>query len=247
MITRLHSSLLLGEFGVWVMGVCAIVWFITLFLGIALSLPKSGNKLSSWASLFKVRLKQGHYKINYDLHQSLSVLIFPILVIVSFTGIYLNFPDLVKPIINVVSPLTPSPQITSEIPYKKNASAFSVDDAIIKIKSSFPKAVVSSVNCDPTKGVYNIRFYLPGDVSKSGSNNAYISKTTGQIQYVKLAKNGSVGDAFVSWMHPLHNGNAFGIFGQIVILISAVILSVICVTGLNIYLGKLSYRQKRAI
>ena len=246
LLSRLHSSLFLGKAGILIMGWCAVVWLITLFFGLTLSWPAKSHKLASWLSVLKVRLKEGNYKINYDLHQFASVLIFPIMVVVSFSAIYLNLAEVVTPITNIVAPVTPIPHITSKSPLPVTGIACSVDDAIGVVQNTFPKASVYSVYRDVKNGVYNIRFLLPGDVSPYGNNYAYISMANGQVEHVKLTETGSAGDRFINWMRPLHSGKAFGLFGQLAVFLGAISLCAICVTGLNIYIGKCTHRSPTA-
>ena len=242
LLSRLHYSLFLGKTGILVMGWCAVVWLITLFFGLTLSWPAKSHKLASWLSVLKVRLKEGNYKINYDLHQFASVLIFPIMVIVSFSAIYLNLADVVTPITNIVAPVTPIPHIKSKSPLLVTGIGCSVDDAIRVVQSTFPKTSVNSVQRDLKNGVYTIRFLLPGDISPNGNNYAYVSMATGRVEHLKLAETGSAGDRFINWMRPLHSGKAFGLFGQLAVFLGAIFLCVICVTGLNVYIGKISRR-----
>ncbi len=242
LLSRLHYSLFLGKTGILVMEWCAVVWLVTLFFGLTLSWPAKSRRVASWLSLLKVRLKEGNFKINSDLHQFASVLIFPIMVIVSFSAMYLNLPEVVTQITNIVAPVTPIPHIKSTSPLQPTGIGCSVNDAIGIVQSTFPKTSVFSVNRDLKNGVYNIRFLLPGDVSPNGNNYAYISMATGHVEYLKLAATGSAGDRFINWMRPLHSGKAFGLFGQVAFFLGAIFLCVICVTGLNVYIGKISRR-----
>ena len=244
LLSRLHYSLFLGKTGILVMGWCAVVWLVTLFFGLTLSWPAKSHRVASWLSLLKVRLKEGNYKINYDLHQFASVLIFPVMVVVSFSAIYLNLPETVTPITNIVAPVTPIPHIKSKIPLQVTGIGCSVDDAIEVVQSTFPKTSVYSLNRDLKNGVFTIRFILPGDVSPNGNNYAYISMATGEVEHLRLAETGSAGDRFINWMRPLHSGKAFGLFGQITVFLGAIFLCVICVTGLNVYIGKTSRHLK---
>ncbi|MEI8101970.1 MAG: PepSY-associated TM helix domain-containing protein [Chlorobium sp.] len=242
LLSRLHSTLFFGEIGAWIMGITAIIWLITLFFGLVLSWPKKSRKLASWLSLFTVRWSAGNYKINYDLHQSVALLVFPFLAIIAFTAIYLGLPDVVKPLINSVSPLTSPSHFTSETQTDLKVRDFNVDDAIHTIQNQYPKAVVSTINRDTKRKGYSIRFYLPGDVSRNGNNSAFISMKGGDVKYILLAENGSFGDKFISWMRPLHDGHAFGWIGQFVVLVTALSLSLISVTGLTVYVYKIAHR-----
>lgn len=48
----------------------------------------------------------------------------------------------------------------------------------------------------------------------------------------------TAGDTFNAWQLPLHNGRVFGLFGQIIILLSSIVITIICITGFLIYAKK---------
>jgi len=87
LIVRLHYSLLLGTAGVWIMGIAAIVW-----------LP-----------MLSVRRGEGAYKANYDVHRSLGIGLLPLWIVLAFTSVYLNFPNLVRSATAMFSPVTAMP------------------------------------------------------------------------------------------------------------------------------------------
>ena len=244
LISRLHYSLFLGQTGIWIMGGSAFVWLITLFFGLTLSWPKQSRKWVSWFSLLRVRWKEGNFKINYDLHQFFSLLTFPVLAVVAFTALFLNLPEVVKPITNIVSPLTPPFAGKSRNSSETAGAGVSADHAVLTLKAAFPEALPSSLTLDFRKKVYAVRFFLPGDVSRYGNNTAYISMANGQVDYLRLAKNDSAGDRFLSWMRPLHGGRAFGTLGQLLVLCTALSLCLICITGLNVYVSKVTLRRR---
>ena len=43
-VHRLHTSLALGTFGVWVLGICAVIWRIDCFVRFYLSLPQRAQQ-----------------------------------------------------------------------------------------------------------------------------------------------------------------------------------------------------------
>jgi uncharacterized iron-regulated membrane protein len=56
---------------------------------------------------------------------------------------------------------------------------------------------------------------------------------------------GSAGDVFLAWQYPLHSGKAFGAIGRFIIFVSGIVLTVLCVTGIMIWLRKRSARTRR--
>jgi uncharacterized iron-regulated membrane protein len=122
----LHYSLHMPEFlgidrwGVWLMGIVALIWTIDCFSGLYLTLPsrrrsrsrvlknnagrlaapditsdvgpdlKSRSWLQRWLPAWKIRWHGNRYKLNFDLHRALSLWTWILLFVVAFTAFSLN-------------------------------------------------------------------------------------------------------------------------------------------------------------
>ncbi len=245
-IVRLHYTLFLDELGAWVMGVSAVVWFLTTFLGMVLTWPATWRSMKSWKPLVTPRTKSGSYKLNYDLHRTASLVTLPILVVVAFTSFYLNLPGMVKPVIAAFSPVFNTATIPSAGRMDIGSPRVTVEQAMAMAQQAMPAASHQSVGRDFVKGLYSVRMKLPDDVSPTGNNTVYVRMSDGQVVFERKAVDASAGDVFSAWQYPLHSGNAFGLVGQLLIFIGAVALVAMCVTGLNIWLRKRRSTQRRS-
>jgi uncharacterized iron-regulated membrane protein len=235
-VLRLHYSLFLEQWGVWLMGGSALLWFVSAFLGLALSWPRQATALKAWRPIVSIRSGKGSYKLNYDLHRAASVLSFPILIVVAFTSVYLNLPELVKPVIEQFSPLGSSAPSAGRLGL--DASIVSPEAASQAARAALPGARVSFISRDFAKGLYTVRLHLPQDVSPNGNNTIYVGMRDGAIVHRRLAAEQSAADTFIAWQVPLHAGTAFGLTGQILICLAAITLAAVCITGFNIWLRK---------
>jgi len=237
-IARLHLSLFLDEVGAWLMGVSALVWFFTTFMGLVLTWPAAWRSLRSWKPLMSLRMKRGSYKLNYDLHRTVNLIMLPILVVVAFTSIYLNLPGLVRPVVGTFSQLFDSAVVPSAGHMDLATPKVPVEQVIATARDTLPGARVHSVGQDFVKGLYSVRMQLPDDVSPTGNNTVYLRMTDGQVVFQRKAQDASGGDVFSAWQYPLHTGSAFGLIGQCLILLGAIALLIMCVTGFNVWLRK---------
>lgn len=235
---RLHYSLFLEKWGVWLMGASAVVWLLSSFLGLALVWPRLWRSIKVWRPILGIRSRQGGYKLNYDLHRSASLLSLPVMIVVAFSSAYFNLPDLVKPVIEVFSPISSASTVPS-------AGKVALDDAVVAPEQAaaaalllLPEARVNYVSRDFNKGLYAVRLQLPSDVSPSGNNTVYVRMTDGVVNSTRLAVNRSAADTFVAWQMPLHSGVAFGFTGQLIICICSLALLAMCVTGFNVWWRK---------
>lgn len=235
---RLHYSLFLEKWGVWLMGVSALVWLLTSVLGLALAWPRLWRSIKAWQPLLSIRSRQGGYKFNYDLHRSASLMTFPIMVVVAFSSAYFNLPDLVKPVIGVFSPISSTSTVESAGRVDLDEQIVAPEHAAAVALQVLPAARVSYVNLDFTKGLYAVRLKLPTDVAPIGNNTVYVRMRDGVLGSTRLASNRSGADTFIAWQMPLHSGVAFGLAGQIIICICSLALMAMCVTGFNVWLRK---------
>lgn len=108
---RLHYSLHLPvkggvDYGVLFMGIVAIVWVVDTFVAIWLAFPKR----SAWRSSFAFRLREGGYRLAFDVHRSGGVWVFALLVVLSVTAVSMNLGTwVVRPIVSLFSPLAATP------------------------------------------------------------------------------------------------------------------------------------------
>jgi uncharacterized iron-regulated membrane protein len=138
---KLHYTLHLPEmwgtdrWGIWLLGVIAILWTLDSFVGFYLSLPakrrvvtqnaSSSNALESdekgymassknwwrrWQPAWRVRWTSGTTKLNFDLHRAFSLWTWGLLFVIAFTAFSLNlYREVFYPVMTKVSKVTPSP------------------------------------------------------------------------------------------------------------------------------------------
>ena len=108
---KLHYSLHIPdgfgiELGVLLFGIVAIVWCLDCLVALWLSFPNG----RSWRKSFAFRWRQGGYKLNFDLHRSGGVWIWLLLLVLAVTSVSMNLErQVVRPLVELFSPLTPSP------------------------------------------------------------------------------------------------------------------------------------------
>lgn len=143
---KLHFTLHLPEmwgidrWGIWLLGIIAILWTFDCFVGAYLTLParkrsqhsanewQSNNALDPeesstaakgfwqrWKPAWKIRTNASTYKLNFDLHRAVSLWTWGILFIVAFTAFSMNlYREVFFPIMNNFSQVTPTPFETRE-------------------------------------------------------------------------------------------------------------------------------------
>ncbi|WP_020654231.1 PepSY-associated TM helix domain-containing protein [Massilia niastensis] len=231
---HLHRYLMSGEAGKIVIAVQGVALFLLALTGIVVWWPKLTAK-AIWQAL-TVRHGGNWPRFSFQLHRAAGFYTAPFLVVLSFSGVYFNAPDWVKPAINAVAPLGPNPKLDN----RSDAGAPRIDaaSAVAAAQARFPEGRVSRLSF-PAKPnqPFELRVRQPGELRHGdGATRVSIDAGSGEVLRVAdpLAARG--GDWFVSTLFPLHTGEAFGIVGRI--LVSVVGLSPLAffITGLVIWI-----------
>jgi uncharacterized iron-regulated membrane protein len=246
---KLHYSLHIPdgfglELGVLFFGIVAIVWFLDCFVALWLSFPN----WRSWRKSLAFRWRQGGYKLNFDLHRSGGVWIWLLLLILAVTSVSMNLErQVVRPLVELVSPLTPSPfasrtpvtldkQIVPQID-RREAIAIAAAEAKRLGWQAPPGGLFHSAEF----GVYGVGFYAPGeDHGDAGLGNPwiYVDSRSGELAGAHVPGTGSAGDIFLQAQFPLHSGRIIGLTGRILVSLLGLAVAGLSLTGLVIWAKK---------
>ena len=267
----LHYSLHMPAFwgidrwGVWLLGVVALVWTVDCFTGFYLTLPpaKTGPVgpaaprkawWQRWKLAWKVRWKNGAYKLNFDLHRAGSLWTWALLFIVAFTAFSLNlYREVFFPVMSLVSNVTPSPFDTRQ-PRPENQPlvaqlgyAQALDAARLEASQRGWAEPTGSVFYARSFGIYGVAFFQPEDDHGAGGvghRALYLDGQNGRILGEREPWKGTAADIFVQAQFPLHSGRILGLPGRILISLMGLVVAMLSVTGVYIWLKKRRARVK---
>lgn len=266
----LHYSLHLPEmwgidrWGVWLMGVIAMIWTLDCFTGLYLTLPpprrttidaaarRSADSTRTWWQRWKpawlVRWRAGATKLNFDLHRAFSLWTWGLLFIVAFTAFSLNlYSEVFYPMMSKVSQVTPSP-FDSRTPRDKHHP---IDPQV-----TFPELLTHARSeasargwttpaggafYSPEFGIYGVDFFAPGDGHGAGGvghPRLYFDSADGRLLGDFKPWQGTAADIFVQAQFPLHSGRILGLPGRILISSLGLVVATLSVTGVIIWLKK---------
>jgi len=238
-IYKLHYTLLAGKTGETIVGLTGLVLLISVCSGVYLWWPlwKSG-----WAAAIAVRRGR---RFNYDLHKTMGILSAPVLVVITFTGVYLVFPEWIKPAVTVFS------DETAPIVGLKSASQrgqpITLEQAIEIALGQFPDATFCHFHPPQgDDGAYEVAVRQPREVQQSfGATQVWIDQYTGSILAVRDTKDLTSADAFFAWQFPLHNGEAFGLLGRWIVFFAGLTPAGLYITGFIVWWRKRQSRRRQ--
>ncbi|WGG53473.1 PepSY domain-containing protein [Rugamonas sp. DEMB1] len=239
------------EFGVWLMGLIAIVWVLDCFIALWLSFPN----WRSWRKSFAFRWGQGGHKLNFDLHRSGAVWIWALLLMVAVTSVSMNLNgQVVRPLVSAFSTLSASAFDSRQPqPPEQPIEAVLQRGQIMALAKAEARRrgwtePAGGLFYSSAYGVYGVGFFAPGnDHGDSGLGNPwlYFDGKDGSPAGASVPGSGSAGDIFMQAQFPLHSGRIIGLPGRIVMSTLGLLVAMLSVTGLVIWLRKRRARTPR--
>ena len=242
-ILRFHYSLALGATGMNVVGFTGLALLFSVLTGLILWWPKSGKLRKA----LTIKRKASSERLNFDLHKTLGFYTAIILLFLILSGVYLIFPDYGRGMVSVFSPVAePWPVYHSTVP-KNNKSPISLDAVKAITDTRFPDGEYRWIIFPQNEGdVYLVGKRESNEVNqKIPYRSLWIDQYSGKILHVRENRTATAGDTFEQWLYPLHNGEAFGLIGQNIILISGLVPLMLYVTGVIRWLQKRRARKVR--
>ncbi|PHS70304.1 MAG: peptidase M4 [Methylophaga sp.] len=241
-IYKLHYTLVLGEVGKTIVGVIGLLLMCLLLSGLYLWWP-------GFSKLFQaLRFKRSTNRLRflYDLHKTIGIYAAAVLIVIVFSGIYMIFPHYVKPLIGVVLPFTETIPTGFSMDEGNGKKRINIDEVGRIASDLFPQAKLQRIYFPVSvDGVYHIIMRHLGEIRKTrGSTQLWINPYDGKVLAVQKPQAMRGGDVFIAWMFPLHNGEAFGLSGRIIVFVMGFIPIILYVTGLIVWWRKREARMR---
>lgn len=242
---HLHSRILLGEWGKNFIGIVGILWLIVSFTGIYLWWPR----LAKLKLALSIKRGAGNARFIFDLHRVTGAYSAIVLVVVTFSGVYLIFPTYVRPVVDVFLPVTELPENT-ESSIHPDMNTLTVDQAVAIGSRIYPDAGLRNVGLPvDSTGSYRITMRQEGEVGSAakGLTSVWLDQYSGKVLAKRDSQKMSAGDVFLAWQMPLHNGTAFGITGRIIIFASGIAPLILGTSGTLMWLRKRRAKRLKTV
>lgn len=238
-VFELHYALLLGENpGYWIVALMSALLLISVLTGVIVWWPLTGK----WLQALTIKRKASSERLNFDLHKTAGIYSTLVLIPVLFSGIYMDTPEYVIPVLELFSPVTYRYWFKSTEQQKTPLTmAQAVDIANQRYPTGRPDWIYGATT--PTK-TYMV---CKNNVEESGSflhrRCVVIDQYSGKILDVDDPSIGTAGEIFTHWQWPLHSGQAFGWTGRILVFLSGLACPLLFVTGVIRWLQKRAARR----
>lgn len=263
---KLHYTLHFPEvggtdrWGVWLMGVVALIWLIDSFVAFLLTLPrrartqaaKAPGRLALWWQRWKpawlIRFNAGGYKLNFDLHRAGGLWVWGIILVIAFTSFSLNlYREVFYPLMSLVSKTTPGPfesrkptPLHEPVEPKVSWTQLIETGRIEAARRGWTDPMAEVFYSD-NFAIMGIRFFQPHMDHESGGmmvRNLYYDGVDGRLIGDRIPWAGSAADVFAQLQFPLHSGRILGLTGRILMSIMGLTVAMLSITGIIIWLRK---------
>ena len=232
-----HESLMLRDYqGRAIVGIVGIAMLISSLSGIYLWWPAGGFRRETFG------FRRG-FALHRNLHYTIGFWGALVLAMLSFTGIFLGFPDAGRTAVAAFGKVSPSPrglQGTST-----EGRPIGIDDAADVARAAYPGSRVTSAGFPQgPRGVYRVSLRVSADDHARAGPTLFIDPRSREVISRSDATTRGGGDTFLLWQRILHEGSAGGEAGRFVTFLGGAMPPVLMVTGLLIWLRK---RRRRSL
>ena len=264
-IYSLHYSLALGEVGVWLFGIAALIWTIDCFVSTYLTFPlnlrryQASNVISknSWWSRWKpswlVKWRASVFRVNFDLHRAGGLWTWAMLFVFAWSSVLLNLgQQIYAPVMKQFFEMTdgkifpvPNLQQSRPDPVIDFRTAYQTCQRLMGVQAQqkgFKVLEERSVGYDPAKGLYLYTVKSDYDIGKTGRTMLWLDGISGTFVELYLPAGQKAGDTITIWLQDLHMAHVWGLPFQIFVSLMGLVVAMLSITGVYIWFKK---RQAR--
>lgn len=243
-----HYTLLVGQWGRWIMAAVAISWLLSNIVGAYLTLPLRPPFWKGWRRMWRISLKSSLSRLLLDLHRSSGLWLLVVLTPLAFTSVALNlFGEVYEPLVKAIvrhqqtafDRPAPFPQgIDGQIGFTR-AVALAED----RLKQQQEKWQPATAVYLPTRNAYGLTLTDDATLNYRGLGPIYwyFDGTTGQLVDRDDPYQDNPGLALIRILYPLHSGRIIGPIGVGIVFLLGLATTEMCATGIYVW-----WRKRRA-
>lgn len=233
---QFHESLQLREYsGRSIVGAIGIAMLISSSSGFYLWWPLRGLDHTAFG------FRRG-FTTSRNLHYTLGFYGSAVLAMLSFTGIFLAYPDAGRASVAAFGALSPSPRGVEA--HESAGRPIDVDTAIDIARALYPRAAVLAVGLPMgQRGAYRINLREEGDAGARPGTVVFVDPRTRAVLQRSDFATRTRGDAFLTAQRVLHEGHWLGPVGRALTFVAGLLPALLVVTGLMIWLRSRSRRH----
>ncbi len=226
-IYDLHYQLQLGKTGAVLFGCAGLGLLVLLISGLWAWWPRG-----AWTKALRFKRGAGHTRRLRDLHKLGGLAAFPLLAMLTATGVMLALPEesrtVLKPLLGDAAAM-PAPLSEAASGVQISPSA-----ALAAARAAMPAATPAWIEIPgPGAGAYRLRLQQPGDPSRRFPHSfVWVDQYRGSVVARYDSRGFPALSTIEAWLHPLHDGSAGGLALRVAVLLAGLFPLGLFITGL---------------
>ncbi|MBX3342613.1 MAG: PepSY domain-containing protein [Nitrospira sp.] len=270
-VYALHYALALDMPGVWILGICALVWTLDCFVGLYLTFPVRRPREThahrqpvsidaSWWTRWKRAwiIKPGNaHRVNFDLHRAGGLWLWAALLIFAWSSVYMNLWDTVYTWTTRAlfeyhpywTEFQPRP-IPMERPGLNWPDAQAVGERLMATHVAQAGSTVRrpvALRLYREFGIYQYQVETDHEIDdrpRRYTTQVWFDADTGVLRLGLLPRGQYAGNTISNWLYALHMANVFGVPYRIFVCCVGLVVVMLSVTGVYLWAKK---RRSKAI
>lgn len=236
-IYQLHQKLLLGRRGEVLVGISGLFLLATVILGLVSGWPRRGQ----WRKVLAPDLARGGRPALFGLHRAVGLVVGALLATSAATGAAIVWSGPLRAALLGLGATPPAPALVSV----GAGERIGADEALKVARTWFPGAAFSTVMLPRSPaGPYEVRVLQPEESRiLAGTTALMVDAYSGRVLWVNDAASAPLPDRVLDLVFPLHNGEAFGWPGRVVL--APVALGLLCLFGSGVGAWLLRRRTRK--
>lgn len=242
-MARLHANLLIpGRLGRQIIGWFGVAMLVLGVSGLVLWWPKRDR----WRAALLVKRGAGRLRLLRDLHGAVGIWTLLVFLLVTFSGVFLAFPQSTGAVIASVFPARDlrAAIFAARVEPRGGAERIGIDRAIELARAAIPDGRLVSVAL-PVRPEQPYRIgLLPADYAEGGPIAwVLIDPWSARVLEILHPRDYTTGETIMAWQHGLHEGAGLGPIWRGLVFMSGFLPPLFVVTGIWMWLLKRRARR----
>jgi uncharacterized iron-regulated membrane protein len=242
-IYELHRALLSKEAGHVAVGFVGLLLLFVAITGALTAWPRHTTR-AAWKRVLTVKHGAGSHRRWYDLHRATGMWLLFFLLLMSVSGAYLCFPKQGRALVATLLPTLPAKQREAQ----PVASRADPDALVRQAQSLWPDAQWTRVQIPADAGAaYDVRLLQGGELRADTGDTRVRMGADGRVVEVRDPLRAPAGDTLISWLFPLHSGEALGLAGRLAWSVFGLVPLLMFATGLWLWMKRRRAAHARTV